>query len=101
MNVKKGFLIVSIKKNLLLVSFFHGLKRQHSVSATAIKFGSCEMYVLEKFDSGNSSWSLHSAVVHFLSMIFIFWKSVQKDFSCKIDGFMGTYTSKLKWAWQA
>ena len=66
MNVKKGFLIVSIKKNLLLVSFFHGLKRQHSVSATAIKFGSCEMYVLEKFDSGNSSWSLQSAVVHFI-----------------------------------
>ena len=67
MNVKKGFLIKNIKKkNLLLVSFFHGLKRQHSVSATAIKFGSCEMYVLEKFDSGNSSWRLHSAVVHFI-----------------------------------
>ena len=24
-----------------------------------------------------------------------------EDSSCKIDGFMATYTSKLKWAWQA
>ena len=89
MNVKKGVLIVSIKKNFLLVSFFHGLKRQHSVSATAIKFGSCEMYVLlEKFDSGNSSWSLHSAVVQFLSMVFIFRKSVQKDSNRRIYGYL-------------
>ena len=66
MNIKKGVLR-KMKKNL--VSFFHGLKWQHSVSATAIKFGSWEMYVLEKFDSGNSSWRLHSAGVHFSSMM--------------------------------
>jgi hypothetical protein len=25
----------------------------------------------------------------------------EENSSCKIDGFMATYTSKLKWAWKA